>query len=86
MVSCTIQLVSGCGDNSLQARAARRLWGALSSGLAAEKQPLAQCAAWIIGEYGDMLVDSSTADEEGLFHLHFFFVKIYILIHFQNLF
>ncbi|XP_077292607.1 adaptor protein complex 1, gamma subunit isoform X2 [Arctopsyche grandis] len=64
MVSCTIQLVSGCGDTSLQARAARRLWGALSGGLAAEKQPLAQCAAWIIGEYGDMLVDPATTDDE----------------------
>jgi len=70
MVSCTIQLVSSCGDTSLQARAARRLWSALSSGLAAEKQPLAQCAAWIIGEYGDLLIDTALADDEGLHHIN----------------
>ncbi|CAG9783529.1 unnamed protein product [Diatraea saccharalis] len=72
-VSSTIQIISSSAGER-QAYAAMRLWTALErsaiSGLATERQPLVQVAAWTIGEYGDLLVSEdsnaiSMADEDG---------------------
>ncbi|CAH0406662.1 unnamed protein product [Chilo suppressalis] len=72
-VSSTIQIISAAAAER-QAYASMRLWTALEqsaiSGLATERQPLVQVAAWTIGEYGDLLVSEesnaiSMADEDG---------------------
>ncbi|XP_037869117.1 AP-1 complex subunit gamma-1 isoform X5 [Bombyx mori] len=73
-VSSTIQIISSAATER-QAYGAMRLWTSLEqsavSGLATEKQPLIQVAAWTIGEYGDLLVSEASSaismvDEDGV--------------------
>lgn len=58
-MACTIQLISE--SNQQQGYITLQFWKALSEDTT-HKQPLIQVAVWAIGEYGDLLIQSSLED------------------------
>ncbi|XP_072389178.1 AP-1 complex subunit gamma-1 isoform X1 [Diabrotica undecimpunctata] len=63
VISSTIQLISD--SNSQQAYVSLQLFKALSEDLQ-NRQPLTQVAVWSIGEYGDLLLQGTQDDENGV--------------------